>query len=623
MSHIRPPQLEATDHATEPDGAAPPEETAPPEGTPDEDTREEGGASRDTDSPATSSPEELRSPEDAQSDDSAPESPARTWRTKHPTAARTLTRTVTGLAVLFVLFAFLVPNDIDRFSFARFVRIPAEGILAACLLLVLPRWPRRVAAVVVGVVLGLLTILKFLDMGFYWNLGRPFDLVLDWILLDDAQSFMKDTVGEGGALAATIGVIALAVAVLVLMTLSVVRLTRLMVGHRHTASRTLLVLGTVWITCSMLALEVSGIPLATHNSADLVQNRVKAVRAGLTDGRAFAEQAAVDAFADTPPDELLTGLRGKDVLITFIESYGRSAIDDPAMAEEMDATLTQKTKELTEAGFSSRSGWLRSPVEGAGSWLAHSTFLSGLWIKNQQRYLTLTSGDRLTLTEAFRRTGAWRTVGIVPGTQKAWPEGKFFGLDHIYDSDQLGYQGPKFSWSTMPDQYTLSAFEKLEHGRERDEPLMAEIILTSSHNPWSPLPKTIGWDEVGDGSVYDAIQKAGKDPKDVWQNPEDVRTEYRKSVQYSLTSLVDYVVKYGGKDTVLVFLGDHQPNRTVTGGNAGLDVPVSIVAQDPDVLDRIADWGWTDGLKPASDAPQWRMDTFRDRFLTAYGSGSP
>jgi hypothetical protein len=37
------------------------------------------------------------------------------------------------------------------------------------------------------------------------------------------------------------------------------------------------------------------------------------------------------------------------------------------------------------------------------------------------------------------------------------------------------------------------------------------------------------------------------------------------------------------------------------------------------VLDRISGWGWQDGLKPGPQAPVSRMDTFRDRFLTAFG----
>ncbi len=87
-----------------------------------------------------------------------------------------------------------------------------------------------------------------------------------------------------------------------------------------------------------------------------------------------------------------------------------------------------------------------------------------------------------------------------------------------------------------------------------------------------------------------------------------------------MTSLTQWLERYGTDDTVLVFLGDHQPIARVSGNDASRDVPVSIVAKDPKVLDKIADWNWTDGLQPAHDAPVWKMSSFRDRFLTAYGS---
>jgi hypothetical protein len=98
------------------------------------------------------------------------------------------------------------------------------------------------------------------------------------------------------------------------------------------------------------------------------------------------------------------------------------------------------------------------------------------------------------------------------------------------------------------------------------------------------------------------------------------REEYGKSIEYSVTSLTQWLERYGTDDTVLVFLGDHQPIARVSGNNASRDVPVSIVAKDPKVLDKISSWNWTDGIKPATKAPVWKMDTFRDRFLTAYGS---
>ncbi|WUH33545.1 sulfatase [Streptomyces sp. NBC_00445] len=541
------------------------------------------------------------------------------WRRKYPRTAQGVTVGTTVLAGVLVLFALLMPNRLERLNPSAFLRIPAEGVLLAGLLLALPPRPRRIMAVVSGVFLGLLTILKFVDMGFYQVLARPFDLVLDWILLDDATDFLRESFGRTGQVLAVVAVIVLFAAVLVLTTLATVRLTNLMVRHRPTAARTTLVLGTAWITCVTLSVQVAGTDLATKGNAEFLGNRVEQVRAGLRDARVFQQQAAVDAFAKTPPDQLLTGLRGKDVLFTFIESYGRVAIDDPAMAPQIDAVLKEGTRSLDAAGFASRSAWLKSPITGAGSWLAHSTFLSGLWIKNQQRYRSLTTSDRMTLTNYFGKTGAWRTVGVVPGVRRAWPEGKFFGLDHIYDSEHLGYHGPYFSWTPVPDQFSMEAFERLEHGRKDRQPIMAEIILASSHNPWAPVARMIDWDDLGDGSVFHEIKKDGKDPKEVWKNPESVRTEYRRAIEYSLRSTTEWVERYGDENTVLVFLGDHQPVPTVTAGDRSKDVPITIVARDKKVLDRIEDWGWTDGLKPAPDGPRWGMDAFRDRFMTAYG----
>jgi hypothetical protein len=157
------------------------------------------------------------------------------------------------------------------------------------------------------------------------------------------------------------------------------------------------------------------------------------------------------------------------------------------------------------------------------------------------------------------------------------------------------------------------------HGRPHDRPLMAEVTLTSSHTPWASIPRLVGWDEVGDGSIYHDIKKEARSSGSVWTDPVRVREAYRRSVVYSVNSLISYVAQYGDDNLVLVFLGDHQPAPIVTGENASHDVPITIVARDPKVLDRIAGWGWTGGLRPGPQAPVWRMDAFRDRFLGAYG----
>jgi hypothetical protein len=79
------------------------------------------------------------------------------------------------------------------------------------------------------------------------------------------------------------------------------------------------------------------------------------------------------------------------------------------------------------------------------------------------------------------------------------------------------------------------------------------------------------------------------------------------------------VQHYGDKKLVLVVLGDHQPDTIITGQGASHDVPISVIARDPKVLDRISGWGWGAGLRPSPQAPVWPMNAFRDRFLTAFG----
>jgi hypothetical protein len=170
----------------------------------------------------------------------------------------------------------------------------------------------------------------------------------------------------------------------------------------------------------------------------------------------------------------------------------------------------------------------------------------------------------------------------------------------------------------MPDQYTMAQFQRDEYATAARGPVMAEITLVSSHTPWAPIPEFIDWADVGDGSVYGPMEKAGKSPGEVWGDPTKVRTEYRRSIEYTLNTLISYVQTYGNDNLVLVFLGDHQPAPIVTGDNASRDVPITIIAHDKAVLDKIAGWGWRDGLTPAPQ-PVWPMNEFRDRFLTAFG----
>ncbi|WP_455753503.1 CDP-alcohol phosphatidyltransferase [Streptomyces griseoluteus] len=622
------------DSGPRPEASRAPGAEGDPDGTPEAEAAEtsaaeaSGEGSPDAEAAHTSAAKTTPEDTPGTSPESAPDTPAGAprfarlarWRAEHPRGARVLSRTITVLAAILVVCTLVMPATIVDLGPATFLRLPGEAIVGAAILLALPRRPRVVAAAAGGVVLAALTVLNWLDMGFKQYLGRTFNLVLDWSLLGDAQSYLEDSLGRTATLAATAGLILLVLLLFAALAYAVVRLSDVLARHSATATRGTLIAGVVWITCSSFGVQLAGVPLAADSAAVTLQSQTERVSDTLKDEAEFQKVAKVDAFGATPPDQLVPDLRGKDMIFTFIESYGRSAIEDPIMAPGVDKTLAVRTEALKRAGYHARSGWLTSATYGGSSWLGHSTSLSGLWVSNQQRYRTVMASDHLSLTKVFKKSGAWNTVGVMPGVQKAWPEQSFFGLEKVYNAFGLGYRGPKFSWSTMPDQYTLEQFQKRVHGKKHDKPLMSEVILTSSHQPWGPIPKMVGWDELGDGSIFKGIEAAGNKPADVIADTTKSRQEYGKSIQYSVTALTEWLERYGTKDTVLVFLGDHQPIARVSGNHASRDVPVSIVAKDPKVLDKIGDWGWSDGLRPAHDAPVWKMNLFRDRFLTAYGS---
>ncbi|MGC5307738.1 sulfatase-like hydrolase/transferase [Micromonospora zamorensis] len=525
-------------------------------------------------------------------------------------------RLATVLAVLLVLLVLTAPYDFGRLTPAAFVRIPLEALLVVALLLALPSRGSRLVATLTGVALGLLGLLKLLDLGFSAALSRAFDLVLDWALLDEAFAFLSESYGRPAAIGAAIALAVVAVGLPVLVTLSVRRLRRLVIGHRTGTTRVVAALVVVWVACAAFDVRVvPAVPVADTSATTLANGHGFQVRLRLDDRKTFSTQIEADRFADTPGDQLLTALRGKNVVISFVESYGRDAVEDPEFAPQVGAVLDSGTSRLQAAGFAAQSGFLTSPTFGGGSWLAHDTLLSGLWIDNDQRHRTLLASDRMTLNGAFRRA-SWQTVGVMPAVSRAWPEGSFFGYERFYDARALGYRGPKFSFGTMPDQYTLSSWQRLEQAKQDGNPVMTEIALVSSHAPWTPVPRLVDWATVGDGSIYRGT--AGEEDERR-RTTAQIRADYRQSIQYTLSTLVSYVQTYGDDDLVFIFLGDHQPAAVVTGENASHDVPITIITRDRAVLDRISGWGWQDGLKPGPQAPVWRMDTFRDRFLTAFG----
>jgi hypothetical protein len=362
------------------------------------------------------------------------------------------------------------------------------------------------------------------------------------------------------------------------------------------------------------------LPLAPPGAAFTARvgvERIDMVRATLAELRAFEAAAATDAMAERPG--LLDAI-DRDVLIVFVESYGRASLDTPLYAETHRATLVEAQTRLSEMGLAMRSGLLTAPTRGGQSWLSHATFANGLWVDNQTSYAAALASGRKTLFHLAAESG-FHTGAVMPQITMDWPESALMGFETVLAAENLGYAGQPFNWVTMPDQFTFAALDRHLADTESDRPRFVQIALGSSHAPWVPVPELVPWDEVGDGTIFNPMAEAGDPPDVVWRDRDRVREQYRQAIDYALRVVFDYVARHAADPPLIIVLGDHQAAGFVALDDRP-DVPVHIIG--PEALVDVAEaWGWTSGLLPDAGATPIPMDRMRDMILRAFSTGEP
>jgi hypothetical protein len=539
-----------------------------------------------------------------------------------PRTGRALRLAIIAVSVVLVWSDLLAPDRAWQFTPAAFVRIPLEGLVLVAVALVLPPRPRRIVAAVAGILLSVLTFAKILNVAFYEYADRAFNPVFDWASIGSAVRTVRAAIGVKSTDIA-LAVLGLGLILLVCaITAATIHITTVAARHRRAAVRGLAALTAVWAVCAGLSLQlVPRSPVASTSAAGLAVAQLRATQAAFQDQRLF-EQAihSPDPEARIPASDLLTGVRGKDVIIAFVESYGDVSVQGTTFSPGIDAALRRDNASLAGAGWSAQSAWVTAPSYGGTSQLAHSTLQSGVWVNSLQRYAELTGTQRFTLSGAFGKAG-WRTVSDSPEDGPSFPVGtSFYHFDQLLNRFNVGYHGPHFGYASMPDQYVLAEFQRLELAPGH-RPVMAEMDLVSSHWPWTPLPTMVPWNQVGDGSIFDPMPAKGESA--IGRSANTVRQAYGRSIQYTMQALTSWVTELNDPNLVLILLGDEQPDAPIsTPGRVSHNLPISIIARDPSVFRQIASWRWQDGLLPGRSAPLAPMSAFRDQFLDTFSTVS-
>ncbi|WP_129646214.1 sulfatase-like hydrolase/transferase [Peristeroidobacter agariperforans] len=342
-------------------------------------------------------------------------------------------------------------------------------------------------------------------------------------------------------------------------------------------------------------------------------------------GAAMLERGTVRQLPSSPVlSSTLSRIQGSDVLIVFVESYGRVVYDNRGIFETLAPARAELARAIDETGRAVVSGYVESPTFGGGSWLAHLSFLTGIEMRDASRAQLLMTQSRRSFGHAMAEHG-YRRVGLMPGLKMPWPEGVFYDFDRIYDDAALDYRGPAFGWWRIPDQFSLAALTQLEltvrTGAPNDrKPAFIFFPTVTTHTPFRPTPpyqadwsRMLSTDPFDEPSLRNSLSQLPE-----WNN---LSPSYTDAVAYELQTFAGYLRTQPRNDLIVVIVGDHQPPAMVSGANASWDVPVHVISSNRALLDVLGKCGFVSGLTPAPET-LGRMHQLGPALLQTFGTSA-
>lgn len=306
--------------------------------------------------------------------------------------------------------------------------------------------------------------------------------------------------------------------------------------------------------------------------------------------------SAVDQAQAAGPGEALAALRGMDVYLMPLESVGAVTYDDPEGQRQIEPVRRKFEQDLRAGGWQVMSAFLKAPTFAGGSDLSHLSLLSGIDLTDPMRHDVLLTTQRPTLVTLFKAHG-YRTYGVYPGVFWEWPERRFYRFDEFIDGPSLGWRGPDLGYWKVPDQFAKARFEQLHPRDAGTAPRFVFFPTITNHLPFSPVPPfQPDWDRVlGDRPFDEAELQQALSEKPNWTN---MRPDYWRMVAYTYQWLGSHLRRPPPRETLYIFVGDHQPAAGVTGEGASWDVPVHIVTRQERLLQRLYLLGYRPGMEP-------------------------
>jgi hypothetical protein len=284
------------------------------------------------------------------------------------------------------------------------------GIL---LLLVGWRWirgpvPRRVL-VILATLFTLGAIGRYAEVASFSLYGREVNLYWDLPHVASLTGMVTRVASPSLLIVSIIGVLAGLVLLYAVALWSWLRINDALQSHAASIGISLAAIAViVGFTLENIAPERPRIPrFAMPITKTYVEQFAKVGAAVLEDG----------GIRQLPPSPTLSTtmslIKGSDVTIVFVESYGRAAYDRREFLDALAPARAELAAAVKDTDRAVVSGYVTSPTFGGGSWLAHLSFLSGIDMRDAGRAQLLMTQNRRTFGHAFAEHG-YRRVGLMP-----------------------------------------------------------------------------------------------------------------------------------------------------------------------------------------------------------------
>ena len=283
-------------------------------------------------------------------------------------------------AALILHLVLIQPNHPGAMTWGALLVFPLELPVILLVLLAFGRTSISVPLrVLLTLVLVVLFTLKGADFVSFSALSRGFNPVADLALIDAFIRLLAGSLGGFMATGAVIGVVALIACIAALIWWATGTWARCTISPARARLAGLLAIlpatvGVGEIGQAMGQWQLPYTPPGSAFTARVGVERAALVRRTLVELRGFRAAADNDPFVGAAN---LFDTIDRDVLVIFVESYGRTSFDTPYYADLHRETLVRYETRLSGLGLSMQSGFLSSPTQGGQSWLAHATVANG------------------------------------------------------------------------------------------------------------------------------------------------------------------------------------------------------------------------------------------------------